>query len=75
MVEKGVPLERILVVTFTEKATGESKERLRKTIGDALSEERETKSSDVATIARLQKALDEFDDAPIFTIHGFCQRA
>ena len=65
--EKGVRLDQLLVVTFTDKATGELRQRLRKAIEqelalDCAADER----------ARLERALDEFDSASISTIHGFC---
>ena len=67
LTEEAVPLERILIVTFTEKATGELKVRLRAMLERALQ-----KDDDFAPL--LKPALDHFDQAPIFTIHGFCQR-
>jgi exodeoxyribonuclease V beta subunit len=66
VVEARAPLESILVVTYTEKATGELKTRLRGVLGRAL--------DDHPDDANLRAALDHFDQAPIFTIHGFCQR-
>jgi exodeoxyribonuclease V beta subunit len=57
--EEGATLDQILLVTYTEKATGELKARLRR----CLEEGRE-----------LQAAVDAFDQANIYTIHGFCQR-
>ncbi len=60
---------RILVVTFTEKATAELKERIR-----ALLELEEKTESDKDTQRFLTDCLDQFDTASIFTIHGFCQR-
>jgi exodeoxyribonuclease V beta subunit len=66
--ETGTPLEQILVVTFTEKATGDLKSRLRAALERALSGAARGRAD------LLQQALDEFDQAPIFTIHGFCQR-
>ena len=67
LLQTDIPLERILIVTFTEKATGELKERIRRTLTDA--------ANDPATDrAKLNLALTQFDQAPIFTIHGFCQR-
>lgn len=66
LTEQKVPLEKILVVTFTEKATGELKTRLRGAI------ERELQDDKAAR--QLRPALDHFDQANIFTIHGFCQR-
>ena len=64
LIETGTPLDGILLVTFTEKATGDLKIRLRQTLESSVS-----KHPNV-----LQPALDHFDQAPIFTIHGFCQR-
>lgn len=67
LVERNVPLENILLVTYTEKATGELKSRIRtmleRTLADAI-----------APLPVVQSSLDQFDQAPIFTIHGFCQR-
>ena len=67
LTEEAVPFERILIVTFTEKATGELKIRLRAMLERAIQ-----KDDDFAPL--LKPALDHFDQAPIFTIHGFCQR-
>ncbi|MCM8535113.1 MAG: UvrD-helicase domain-containing protein [Lentisphaeraceae bacterium] len=60
-------LSEILVVTFTEKATGELKER----IFSALCEARD--KSSIKSEA-LTKAIEQFSEAKIFTIHSFCQR-
>src|SRR5271170_3136875 len=59
----GIPLSKILVVTFTEKATGELKKRVRDRLETAL--------KDNPASTRLIDALDTFDEAPIFTIHAF----
>jgi exodeoxyribonuclease V beta subunit len=64
--QEKVPLDKILVVTFTEKATGELKDRLRAVLEQEI---RQCPSS-----RQVRAALDHFDQAPIFTIHGFCQR-
>ncbi len=40
----------------------------------ALVERRQRIADPRADRARVQAALNEFDEAPIFTIHGFCQR-
>ena len=56
LIEEGIPIERILVVTFTRAATIELKRRIRRNL-----EERQ-----------LKKALSNFDEAKIFTIHSFC---
>jgi exodeoxyribonuclease V beta subunit len=97
LLERQLPVQQILVVTFTKAATAELRERIRSRIGDAVrhlsgSEEAETANADtfiatlVATLevrgitrdamsAMLELALQSFDEASIFTIHGFCQRA
>ena len=58
-------LDEILVMTFTEKAAGELKDRIRNIIIESLKRE----ASDV-----LKVSLDNFDSASIFTIHGFCNK-
>ncbi|MBN1526500.1 MAG: UvrD-helicase domain-containing protein [Candidatus Omnitrophica bacterium] len=70
MSETGVDFDRILVLTFTEKATGELRERIRANIR----REWEACKSDPKAAERLRFAYDNFDDASIFTIHGFCSR-
>ena len=67
LTEEAIPIEQILVVTFTEKATGELKTRLRRMLERALQQ-------DDGNDAVLRTSLENFDQAPIFTIHGFCQR-
>ena len=77
----------ILVVTFTEAATKELKERIRKRLKEAEEAFEEGQSSDPLLAGLLQKVADHaearrllysavrsFDEAAIFTIHGFCQR-
>lgn len=56
-------LDQILAVTFTEKATGELKDRVRKRIQQELG---------VTNHLTLRAAYDNFDTASIYTIHGFC---
>lgn len=58
-----VEIDQILVVTFTEKATGEMKARIRARLA-ALAD------ADPA----MRRALDGFDQAAIMTIHAFCLR-
>jgi len=61
-------LDRIVAVTFTEKAAGEMKLRLQSEI------ERARKAEDVPPerFARLAKALSHLELARIGTIHAFC---
>ncbi len=63
----GVPLEQILIVTYTEKAAAELQDRLRSAITAVARDV--TQSSETMT-----HALERYDDAQIFTIHAFCLR-
>jgi ATP-dependent exoDNAse (exonuclease V) beta subunit len=58
LLREGIPLEQILVVTFTRAATRELRMRIRARLVEQ----------------HLERTLVEFDHAQIFTIHGFCQR-
>lgn len=75
VIEKQLEVSQILVVTYTRAATEELRGRLRK----RLVEERQalvTKDdADPKVLKRLKLAIQSFDEAAIFTIHGFCQRA
>jgi exodeoxyribonuclease V beta subunit len=78
--EDPLTLDQILVVTFTRAATRELKSRIRTTLETILQrtdidyvkavlESRETTAK-----RRIDSALACFDEARIFTIHGFCHR-
>lgn len=80
-------IDRILVTTFTELATAELRGRIRERLREALAVFRGEKTEDElllrlreghrdhhAAAARIEAALLNFDEAPIYTIHGFCQR-
>jgi exodeoxyribonuclease V beta subunit len=82
-----LPINEILVVTFTEAATRELRERIRKRLVRVAKELRDSAITDPVTEAlkdsgvetdvllrRLELALASFDEASISTIHGFCQR-
>jgi exodeoxyribonuclease V beta subunit len=80
-----VPIDKLLVVTFTEKATNELRVRVRGKL-EALHRgegpaptEAEIAAGDFWTLdeaaqGRLARALHAFDGATIATIHAFCQR-
>ncbi|NRA72592.1 MAG: exodeoxyribonuclease V subunit beta [Gammaproteobacteria bacterium] len=80
-------VDKILVVTFTEAATGELRDRIRRRIiqarnaflagnsDDPIIAPLLAASSDHRLSAQtLLQALRQMDEAAIFTIHGFCQR-
>jgi exodeoxyribonuclease V beta subunit len=83
VLEKHLSVSQILVVTFTEAATGELKERIRGQLREAMRAFSERGSQDPflhdltikmndagKTLGHLKEALREFDQASIFTIHG-----
>lgn len=90
VVEKGLSPGQILVMTYTVAATEELKERIRNNLRDAawafaqgtsddpflkgLLERCDTESGRKLVHNRLRDALRNFDEAAVFTIHGFCQR-
>lgn len=97
-------IDQILVTTFTDAATAELRDRLRRRLVSAQNLIRQVESeadalelvrrnegdgqvlqllaragawreeSRIQTAERLEDALLSFDQAPIFTIHGFCSR-
>jgi exodeoxyribonuclease V beta subunit len=87
LLEKTLAVHQILVVTFTEAATQELKDRIRSKIREAIDAFSTGKSGDSfleklvkrqasagKALPLLREALRSFDEASIFTIHGFCRR-
>jgi len=76
ILEKELTVDQILVVTYTEAATEELRDRIRKKLRDKKTEESKKEGSPETkkNISLLQNALINFDEAAIFTIHGFCFR-
>ncbi|MDD5203915.1 MAG: exodeoxyribonuclease V subunit beta [Desulfobacterales bacterium] len=87
LIETPIPVSEILVVTFTQAATEELRDRIRRSITDALEAFSEGGSRESflqglvekekdhgEAINRLNAALRNFDCAAIMTIHGFCWR-
>lgn len=88
LVLSGYRVEEILVVTFTEAATAELRDRLRRRLREALSVFQTGAGNEalmllVSTLPeterpaigrRLEAALSGFDEAAVMTIHGFCHR-
>nr|WP_239024185.1 exodeoxyribonuclease V subunit beta [Paraglaciecola marina] len=81
-------VEQILVVTFTNAATGELKERIRQRLRDAHLAFFAKKSDDPfiqqlieqsdnieLDCQRLSLASKQMDEAAVYTIHGFCHKA
>jgi exodeoxyribonuclease V beta subunit len=89
LLETDCEADSILVVTFTEAAAGELRDRIRSRIvethaafasGSAAREDPFTaallaRASDRGkALLKLTTALRDFDQAPVYTIHAFCQR-
>jgi len=87
VLEKQLQVDQILVLTFTNAATEELKDRIRTKLAqaknafargaseDSLIAVLVQKSADAkAAEMRLHDALIDFDQAAIYTIHGFCRR-
>lgn len=89
VVEAAIPVNRILVVTYTNAATKELRDRIRERLAHvrlAFLRGRAGEDDELATrlldlvadrelaVRRLTNAARGFDEAAIFTIHGFCKR-
>ena len=87
LLEQQLEIGQILVVTYTRAATGELRGRIRNRLMQALVafEAGTTDDENLQALlarhapaqaaARLRLAIESFDEAAIFTIHSFCQRA
>jgi len=68
-----VDVDRLLVMTFTNAAAAEMRERIRGAIDSRLDEARRSKNADPAYIANLEKQSILVHNAMITTIDGFCK--
>ena len=87
LLQEQLSVGQILVVTYTTAATAELRERIRKRLAELLAVYEQGHGGDALLNAlhdqypgdgnrrRLLLAVHGFDEAAIFTIHGFCQRA
>jgi exodeoxyribonuclease V beta subunit len=89
LLETDETISRLLVVTFTKAATAELRDRLRRRLVEVESAllkgesddpfcqwavEKFTGNAREKAVAKLGDSVRRFDEAAIFTIHGFCQR-
>ena len=87
VLETDCRVDEILVVTYTIAATEELRDRIRRRLVDAERALRGDPTDDAflgplidrledrpGALDKVQRALRAFDEAAIFTIHGFCQR-
>jgi len=88
VLEAGLPVESILVITYTRAATAELRTRIRARLAAADKALRAAADQDPALLelvgraggapramALLDAALQTLDQAAVHTTHGFCQRA
>ncbi len=90
ILEKNLAPRNILVVSFTLAATDELRDRIRRRLGSArdcfagikvddplledMSAAHEEAGKKSAALRRIINAIGSFDEAAIYTIHGFCLR-
>ncbi len=77
LVRSGVAITGIVAITFTEKAAGELRVRLRSRLEEGISVECGDSEAGALTAeerSRFRTALHEIDRAQVSTIHGFCTR-
>ncbi len=71
IVEEGVDVSRMLIVTFTNGAASEMRERIYKAVSEAAEEGREKGLSEQRQ-GFLRRQLSQIPSANISTFHGFC---
>lgn len=69
LIDAGVDVTKIAAITFTERAAGELRDRVRRALRDSID-----KSNTPAQRERRRRALEDIDDAAIGTVHGFARR-
>ncbi len=87
VLERRLSIKEILVVTFTEAATEELKDRIRNRLQEAIEAFSADRPKDEFlkglaqkadhpqhALFRLKEAIRQFDEACIYTIHGFCRK-
>ncbi len=78
LIKDGTEISRILLVTYTEKAAGELKTRIREKIEEVLVTKKliedGEKELSAEEMRKFETALSEADNLQVFTIHSFCQK-
>jgi exodeoxyribonuclease V beta subunit len=74
VLEQDLTVDQILVVTYTRAATEELRDRLRQRLVEQRDHVLNNPEPHRAQLNTLTLAIQSFDQAAIYTIHGFCQR-
>ena len=87
VLEKGLPVDKILIVSFTEAATNELRYRIRKRLHETLIALQAKRIEDIFleklskrienkedAVDRIRRAIRDLDRLHISTIHGFCRK-
>ncbi|MDY6386584.1 MAG: UvrD-helicase domain-containing protein [Fibrobacter sp.] len=69
LVKRGIPLSEVLFVTYTEKAAGEMRDRIREEMSECLADAKNPRDK-----ALFERACQDVDKAVIGTIHSFCRK-
>ncbi len=69
LIDSGVDVTTVAAITFTERAAGELRDRIRRALRDSIAS-----SADDQQRALRETALENIDDAAIGTLHGFARR-
>lgn len=72
-IDEGISLRSILIVTYTEKATGELRDRIRQRIDEVLAK-KELFGKPLKNEQLFMDARAELEQTDICTIHSFCQK-
>ncbi|WP_176466275.1 exodeoxyribonuclease V subunit beta [Aliifodinibius salipaludis] len=91
LIEQDISVGKILVVTYTEAATKELKDRLLRRIRESIDVLKSGRVDDESddflgnlltevnhpekAVTKLENAVRMFDEASVYTIHGFCYQA
>ena len=77
IIQKGVSVNQILAVTFTESAASDMKEKLKKALTDVVNGNYDEKSYGVLSLEKIkecERQILEIGTADISTMHAFCGR-
>lgn len=69
LVDSGVDITRLAAITFTERAAGELRDRIRRALRDSIDEAPDDEIRELRI-----RAVEDVDDAAIGTLHAFARR-